>query len=469
MINLHFSTDSCHANDLTEVIRAFYPHVIEGDDNPILKLSSNKDADTFSVKVDYMDETVFETYNLRSDLSQIEYKRLTKRYEKVCLYNALKKLTGVSLPYGALTGVRPTKLYRELTERGEDAGGIFKNLFDVSDTKASLVKSVCNNQIELLNVDDNFVDVYVNIPFCPSRCAYCSFVSVSIDKLQKYINDYVICVKNELSILKNIIIRNNYQVRAVYFGGGTPTSLPVNKLDELLAEIDFEYKEFTVEAGRPDTVNKAVLDTLLKRGVTRISINPQTLNDATLERIGRRHTVKEFYDAYELTRQYPFDINVDLIALLPDEQFGDFKRSVDGVIALAPDNVTVHTLSLKRGSVLTVSNYDNTEAETTKKMVDYAIAELLAAGYEPYYMYRQKYMSGGLENTGFAKSGKACLYNVDNMEESVSVMAAGSGAISKRLFPERGRLERLANVKDVKGYIERADSMANRIEDFWNT
>ena len=252
----------------------------------------------------------------------------------------------------------------------------------------------------------------------------------------------------------------------VYVGGGTPTVLPVRLLDRILAECECGAAEFTVEGGRPETLTPSVLALLAAHGVTRLSVNPQTFNDATLERIGRKHTSEQIFKAYKRARKL-FDINMDLIAMLPEETLDDFRLSVDTAISLSPANITVHTLYLKRGSALRTEGYRNDGNALAEQMVDYAYNAVTSAGYEPYYMYRQKYTSGNLENVGYSRPDKLCIYNVDVMEEDTTVYAAGAGAISKKVTPERNLIERCANFKEPLEYVKHFDEVMSRQRRFW--
>ncbi|MEG1791077.1 MAG: coproporphyrinogen dehydrogenase HemZ [Clostridia bacterium] len=467
MMKIKFIILSPFENDLFEIIRAFNNYIEQSDDEADTLFVFKDEIDTFNTKVSVTingTEVFFQKFDIPP--TPLEHKKFAKRYSKITLYRVLSSLVKVELPYGSLTGVRPTKLYYELMADG-NADEVFKNTFDVSDEKLLLVKNIVKNQKGLININENEVDIFINIPFCPSRCAYCTFVSVSMKLLEKYVNPYVECLKNEISILKNIVLENGYKVRAVYFGGGTPTSLPVDTLRDIIKLCDFSASEFTVEAGRPDTVSKQMLDMLANEGVNRISINPQTFHDKTLKTIGRGHTVIDTLNAYELARQYDFSINMDLIAALPEETLDDFKYSLDTAIALRPENITVHTLALKRGSELTVNEFDNKQGETAEQMVNYSVSALKDAKYLPYYMYRQKYVTGNLENSGYMLDGFPCIYNIDIMEENTSILAAGAGAISKRIFNDKNRIERQANIKDVKEYIERFDELLIKKPLFW--
>ena len=460
-------------NDIADELRAFNHNTKEYKNeaeyyNFEVFVEENKTLNV-SIKTDIFGSVVEDNYqyDLCEAIDKIQHKSYNKFAVKISTYRTLQKLYNNSLPYGSLTGIRPTKLYRKYDNLGENAREIFINKYLVSEEKTKLIEDIVTLQKPYLNTNENEVDVFVNIPFCPTRCSYCSFVSTDITKQRKYVPDYIKCLQNEISIIKNIVLENNYTVRAVYIGGGTPSSLEVDELESIVKLLDFNQREFTVEVGRPDTISKPLLDMLSHYNVSRISINPQTFNQTTLDRIGRRHTVDEIYKAYNLAREYDFLINMDLIALLPGETYEDFLHSVNETISLNPDNITVHTLSLKKGSKLNETNYDNNEGDLASRMVDIAKKLVTDAGYKAYYMYRQKNMSGNLENTGYAKDNTSCIYNIDIMEENTSILACGAGAISKRLYQKEDRLERLANMKNAKEYIERFDDNIKKTIDFW--
>ena len=469
MIRLTVSNEE-YLNDLAELVRPF---------------ESRSDKDV-SIDVGYLNDgrniriciksDAFDGFEKRYAFTvvakdELERKRIEKRHLKVAIYRTLSFITGVNLPYGCLTGIRPTKLFLEIENEfekyGKSACEVFEDDYSVSENKVKLVKRIVDVQRPLRNKSQNEYDVFVFIPFCPTRCAYCSFVSLPIDKQIKLVRPYVDCLLRELEQTKELIRSRKIKVRAVYVGGGTPTSIGAELLDEVLAACHFGASEFTVEAGRPDTIDKDVASVLKKHGVTRVSVNPQTFNDKTLEVIGRRHKCADTYNAYMLVKD-DFDVNMDLIACLPGETFDDFKRSVDIAVALNPANVTVHTLYMKKGSALKQCGYDNTDYDTASRMVDYAYSRLTEAGYEPYYMYRQKYTSGNLENVGYAKPGKACLYNVDIMEEDTSILANGANGISKKWDKDKNLITRCANYKEPLEYVKHIDEMLKRQRDFWN-
>ena len=468
MIDFHISNEE-YLNDLMELVRPF-----ESRTDVDLKLDVDyfrqKNAIRISIYSDSFDNfQKHYTFSIKSK-DELERKRKEKRFLKIAIYRTLSFLTGVNLPYGCLTGIRPTKLFLEIQndfkDYGKGAREVFIDDYSVSDAQVNLVEKIVNVQAPIRNKSSKEYDVFVFIPFCPTRCAYCSFVSLPIDKQRKLVEPYVECLIRELEQTKELIRSKKWKIRAVYVGGGTPTSIGAQALDRVLEYCHFGAREFTVEAGRPDTIDEDIVAVMQKHGVTRVSVNPQTFNDKTLEIIGRRHKSVQTYNAYMLVRD-KFDVNMDLIACLPDETFEDFKRSVDIAVALNPANITVHTLYMKKGSALKQGGYDNTDFETASKMVDYAYSKLTESGYEPYYMYRQKYTSGNLENVGYAKPNKACIYNVDIMEEDTSIIANGANAISKKWDKKLNLITRCANYKEPLEYVKHIDEMMKRQHDFW--
>ena len=468
MIDFHISNEE-YLNDLMELVRPF-----ESRTDVDLKLDVDyfrqKNAIRISIYSDSFDNfQKHYTFSIKSK-DELERKRKEKRFLKIAIYRTLSFLTGVNLPYGCLTGIRPTKLFLEIQndfkDYGKGAREVFIDDYSVSEGKVNLVEKIVNVQAPIRNKSSKEYDVFVFIPFCPTRCAYCSFVSLPIDKQRKLVEPYVECLIRKLEQTKELIRSKKWKIRAVYVGGGTPTSIGAQALDRVLEYCHFGAREFTVEAGRPDTIDEDIVAVMQKHGVTRVSVNPQTFNDKTLEIIGRRHKSVQTYNAYMLVRD-KFDVNMDLIACLPDETFEDFKRSVDIAVALNPANITVHTLYMKKGSALKQGGYDNTDFETASKMVDYAYSKLTESGYEPYYMYRQKYTSGNLENVGYAKPNKACIYNVDIMEEDTSIIANGANAISKKWDKKLNLITRCANYKEPLEYVKHIDEMMKRQHDFW--
>ncbi|MDE5756320.1 MAG: coproporphyrinogen dehydrogenase HemZ [Clostridia bacterium] len=462
-------------NDYRDVLRAFYPYIELDDEGEALTLELQKIEDKLFdclIKCDNSKDlrrfALDEAFLVDKDSEYYEIKRNAqiKRHSKVALYDFLVKLTEQTLPYGSLTGIRPTKLYHECMAKGMNAKSYFLDKLKVSEEKVELIKNICANQNFAYYVKRDEVDVFVNIPICVSRCSYCSFISAELKRVKQFVTPYCDILIDELKCTKKIIDKMGLKVSSVYIGGGTPTSLDDANFERIIRESKFDCDEYTVEAGRPDTITKTKLDIMSKYGVTRISVNPQTFNQKTLDLIGRSHKIEEIYDVYKMAREYDFDINMDLIAMLPEESEEDFRHSVDCAIALNPDNITVHTLALKKGSTLKVGGYDNSSFDLANSMVNYAQNALEKAGYMPYYMYKQKYMSGNLENVGYCKEGKACIYNIHIMEEVSSIIANGAGGISKRIF-DGDRLERLANPKGLDVYLQRRDKMLEDKEKFF--
>jgi oxygen-independent coproporphyrinogen-3 oxidase len=311
-------------------------------------------------------------------------------------------------------------------------------------------------------------EIYVGIPFCPTRCLYCSFASYQVGEDE--INKYFDVLQEEISHCGKRMNDCSLTSESCYIGGGTPTTLAPGQLEELLLLIKDNFpgiKELTVEAGRPDTITKDKLDVLSDMGVDRISINPQSMKAETLERIGRSHTPQDIVDAFELANGYEFDsVNCDIIAGLPGEKVHDLENTLDAVIGLGADNITVHTLSVKRGSRLHEADkeYHYKASDIVKEMLELADAKLCDNGYKPYYLYRQKHMAGAMENTGYCRDDKACLYNVRVMDEHQSTLALGAGGISKKYYPDINRLVRVPNVSNYVDYIERIDEMIDRKE-----
>lgn len=375
-------------------------------------------------------------------------------------------------PWGNLVGIRPVKRVVKMMNDGlceKEITHILKDEFFVSDKKIDLALSIAKTEIDVIkNIKENGVCLYIDIPFCPSKCVYCSFASMPVSEMKDFIEPYLSALFAELDKIKKIIDDLKLTVVGVYIGGGTPTSILSIELDNLLYKIKTTFDlsdclEFTVEAGRPDTITDGKLSVMKKHGVDRISINPQSMNNKTLEIIGRKHSVEQIYDAFNMAKSYGFkSINMDVIAGLPKETVEEFKYTVDAVTDLDPENITIHTMSIKRAARL---NQDKDFVSLPKDnavsdMVDYAHEKLKKCGYKPYYLYRQKNILGDLENTGFSKNNTEGIYNICMMEEIRTVISAGVGAVSKLVRGDR--IERIFNVKDVREYLNRAEEMRNR-------
>ncbi|MBE5757351.1 MAG: coproporphyrinogen dehydrogenase HemZ [Clostridiales bacterium] len=391
--------------------------------------------------------------------------RYLKRYSKLCLFDLLKSVNPDKvLPWGSLTGIRPTKLmYEVINENNGDvdkAIEIFIDDFSVDYDKTMMTIDIINNQ-KFIEIDENIVDLYINIPFCPTKCYYCSFISAPIDKCSHLLDPYIDALVTEIISTKKLISEKNYTVRSIYMGGGTPSILSPVQFEIILEHLDYKVQEFTVECGRPDTITREKLEVLKKYGVTRISVNPQTFNDKTLEIIGRNHTSNDVIDAYNLAKEFGFTINMDLIAGLSGETLDDFKYSLNKAIECNPDNLTIHTLCVKRGSDLKDGGIEKSKEEDIFEMINYSYNLLKNDGYKPYYMYKQKNMLGNLENIGYFKE-KPSIFNIVSMEEFSSIIAVGANAISKRFFKSTNRIERFANVKNIPDYITRIDEMIDK-------
>lgn len=402
------------------------------------------------------------------DLLELHRRRAARRLCKQTLYDLCRELTGIRPPWGSMTGVRPTHLMLETLAKGftpEEAEAALIRDFDISRSKVALLSEVAAVQSALPAPGDRYMDVYVGIPFCTTRCTYCSFSSGELGN-GALVEPYLNALQKEMTACSALLRSASKILRAVYVGGGTPTALPEKDFSRFMDMLISSFpgaSEYTVEAGRPDTITATKLHAIRSAGVGRISINPQTMNDKTLQVIGRAHTVQQVIDAYELARKENFrHINMDVIAGLPGEDIDDFRRTMDGALMLKPESLTVHTLALKRTSALSLHNHPLPDGDMTSAMVDMGLETARRLGMKPYYLYRQKYMAGNLENTGYALPGHACLYNVDIMEETTHILALGAGGISKRVFPEEGHIERAPNVSNIGQYIERIDEMIRR-------
>ena len=444
----------------------------DGDDNVVIE--TKKENNLLSVRVKAYSRLLEKTYKLK------ENDDVTHSLS-ILPYDTLSELTGYTLPWGILYGVRPARLIHSTVEKIGVDNAVKKFLSDkVEQKKIDLALSVMEreNKIIALSCDNSF-SLYVSIPFCPSRCSYCSFVSHSIANAKDLIAPYIELLCKELVHIGKIANDLGLRLESIYFGGGTPTTLSAEQLDILLSTVEGNFdlstlREYTVEAGRPDTVTEAKLNALMSHNVSRISINPQTFNDDVLNAIGRRHTSAQTIDAYELARKVGFDnINMDFIAGLNTDTPERFKQSIDTAVSLAPESITVHNLALKSAAFLCTENefFDLTERGNASKMVDYSYKAMIENGYNPYYMYRQSKSLGNLENVGYAKDGFDCLYNVFMMDETHTVLAAGAGAVTKLKNPQTAHIERIYNYKYPYEYLNNFDEVLSRkkgIIDFYS-
>ncbi|MDR0999828.1 MAG: coproporphyrinogen dehydrogenase HemZ [Clostridiales bacterium] len=388
----------------------------------------------------------------------------TRRGLMIALYIALNKYTGLNPPWGALTGIRPSKMARLMLDNGVDRAIIVRNLsanYFTRPEKSELAINVANAEQKLIAAQPkDAVSLYVGIPFCPSRCLYCSFASYPVSpKTWEYVESLI----KELDAVGELIKSN--PISSLYIGGGTPTSLPDDQFERLLSYLSARFKasEFCVEAGRPDTVSRSKLLIMKRYGVNRITLNPQTMNDATLALIEREHGAEDITRAFCGARECGFDnINADIILGLPGETVAHVERTFDSLIKLDPENITVHILTIKRASRLrpTLNEYHIASVGELERMLDLSRQICMSTGYMPYYMYRQKNMLGNFENVGYSKPGREGIYNVMMMEETQSVWATGAGAVTKLVVGDK--ISRVFNVKSLDDYIKRVDEMIGR-------
>ena len=488
--------DNGYEQDIRELLMAFYPGETfvheEQDDQEHVRFYAegevNQERQVFSLSLRFsgasrfyvpedLEPEVRKEWEAASESTEIsvdyEDRFETKNRIKRRLYVLLMGETGKQLPWGTLTGIRPTKIAMTKLAEGALPEEIFrymKETYFTSDEKIRLSIEIAQRERQLLSAIDykNGYSLYIGIPFCPTTCLYCSFTSYPIGKWKERTGEYLEALFREMDYVAEE--KRGCTLDTVYFGGGTPTSLSPEDLDILITRLkktfDFStVQEFTVEAGRPDSITREKLQVLKNHGVTRISINPQTMKEETLKLIGRRHTVEDVKERFQMAREMGFDnINMDLIIGLPEEGLEDVRTTMEEVKALAPDSVTVHSLAIKRAARLNTMKevYKNLKITNTQEMIDLTAQYAREMGLEPYYLYRQKNMAGNFENVGYAAPGKACIYNVLIMEEQQTIIGCGAGTTTKRLFPEENRIERAENVKDVEQYISRIDEMIER-------
>jgi oxygen-independent coproporphyrinogen-3 oxidase len=411
-----------------------------------------------------MDGQLDAVFRFHGDKNQVKYE----------IYKYLSKETGMRPPWGIITGIRPVKLTGELLQKHEMIEEVSRILLEeylLSPEKADLVLEIALHQKRNIpKSSPRQVGIYIGIPFCPTRCAYCSFTSNQAggDEMERYLQALLL----EIKYVSNEMKACGWTAESIYIGGGTPTTLQIGQLQRLYEAVGNsfqgpELKEFTLEAGRPDTISKEKMEQARQAGVTRVSINPQSMKQETLALIGRNHEVSQVYEAFDIAASAGVqNINADLIAGLPDETLQDFAASLDEVMKLNPQNIMVHSLAMKRASRLTEinRNFHFQQADTVAEMLGHSETTLRNAGFLPYYLYRQKQMAGSLENVGYCKPGTENIYNIRIMEENQTIVALGAGGISKAYFPSENRLERVANVSNYEIYIERLDEMIMRKE-----
>ena len=472
--------------DIHSLVKSFFPR----EDVQIHVQDTFTEDTALRISVEFTDETVSiclmeQGEEKESGASVINYaeRKETKNRLKRQLYQLLCAYTGQTLPWGTLTGIRPAKIAMGLIEQGMsnvETAEYMRNTYLASKEKVALSVMIANRERYVLrNIDykDGY-SLYVGIPFCPSICLYCSFSSYPLERWRKQVDQYLDALCKELDYVADRF--RDKKLNTVYIGGGTPTTLEPYQLDRLLTRIqrkfDTEYlQEFTVEAGRPDSITREKLQVLLDHGIDRISINPQTMNQKTLEIIGRRHTVDQVKEAFALARSMGFaHINMDLIVGLPGESYDDVEHTMKELEAMAPDSVTVHSLAIKRAARLSLfkDKYEEMGLENNMQIMDMTARYCAEMGLSPYYLYRQKNMAGNFENVGYAQPEKAGIYNILIMEEKQTIVACGAGASTKRVWNEQNpdgsyRIERCENIKDVALYIEKIDEMIQRKEELF--
>lgn len=458
--------------EINNIIHLFEPY-IEGD----YELKSIYEEGAALAQLIKEDSVIFEKKSpIEPADSELKAKRNMKLMLKEVVYEVLYQLTGKAMPWGMLTGIRPTKIVHDYQKQGKDEKSLrerFDTVYHISKPKVDLMIEVAKAEEEILckNKQDE-ISIYIGIPFCPTRCVYCSFTAYAIDAKKKHVETYLDALCKEISFIAKA--QKGKPIRSLYIGGGTPTSLNEAQLERLLrhirAEFDLEeIDEYTIEAGRPDTITKEKLEIMKRMDVGRISINPQTMNQKTLDTIGRHHTVEDIKEVFKMARDLGHtNINMDIILGLPGEEVEDVAHTLEELKKLNPENITVHTMAIKRASKLKEAlredetAYQLAQAKKIEEMLDLSQEACRSIGLNPYYMYRQKNMLGNFENVGYAKPGYECIYNVEIMEESESIIAAGAGAITKMVYQNGERIDRIANVKSLEDYITRIDEMIER-------
>lgn len=461
--------------DIHSLVKAFFPR----EDVSVRMQEEFREDTRLCMAVEFTDSLVqaefFEEKESKGKRThEIDYadRKETKNHLKRLIYGILSGYTGQNLPWGSLTGIRPVKIVMQLLEEGKtnaEAAAFMRDMYMASREKAALSVMIANRERYVLrNIDyEDGYSLYIGIPFCPSTCLYCSFTSYPLSLWEKRMDEYLEALFQELDEAADMFRQK--KLNTVYIGGGTPTTLNPERMNRLLCKIqtlfDTEHlQEYTVEAGRPDSITEEKLQVLLDHGIDRISINPQTMKDETLRIIGRHHTVAQTREAFALAKRMGFShINMDLIIGLPGEGYEDVEHTMQEIRALAPDSVTIHSLAIKRAARLNLLKeaYEEMGLKNNTQIMDMTARYCAEMGLSPYYLYRQKNMAGNFENVGYAKEGKAGIYNILMMEEKQTIVACGAGSISKRVYPD-GRIERCENVKDVASFIERIDEMIER-------
>ena len=458
-----------------------YEPILPGDESWAVITLREEDGCRVTVELRHGGKTAAQA--CRATLSGTEFEQEGQRRHAIarCFFLAARAVTGATPPWGMLTGVRPDKPVTWALAEGktaDEARAMLEQEYFVTPSRAALALETGSAALTAARrLGPKDIDVYVGIPFCPTRCAYCSFVSQSVERSFALVPPYVDALIEEIRSGGQMVREQGLRVRAFYMGGGTPTTLTAEQMDRVLTAFEEFFdldgcEEVTVEAGRPDTITAEKLAVLKSHGVTRVSVNPQTMEDHVLRAIGRCHTAGDIDRAMELVAKYGFPhVNMDLIAGLPEDTPEGFRRSLDACLGFGTDNVTVHTLALKKGSRILLEGLSIPGPEAVAEMLDYAAPVLRSAGYAPYYLYRQKYMSGSFENIGWCRPGGECWYNIDIMSELCSILSFGAGGSTKMVEPGTNHIERVFNLKYPKEYIKRPEKgLANQaaFAEFYN-
>ena len=454
--------------------RPEYPEGEPDGSSPALHLALTEEGESLYARAELWWEDAHTTAEERADRAELtgglEDDRVRQRILRLAFYDAGVKALGQEPPWGALTGVRPVKLPTRQMAAGatrQEAREQLTSLYRVTDSRAELAMDCADAALGVKrSLEDNGLSLYIGIPFCPTRCAYCSFISADVKRALTMVEPYVDALCQEIEHAGQQLRQRGLHISTAYMGGGTPTTLSASQMDRVLTAVEEHLPmerctEFTVEAGRPDTITADKLKGLRAHGIHRISVNPQTMEDSVLRAMGRAHTAAQIDEAMALAEEhFGGMVNMDLIAGLPTDTVEGFRRTLDRVLDMDPANITVHTLALKKGARLMEQESDLCSPEEVAAMLALAEERLRGAGYRAYYLYRQKYMSGSFENVGWGKPGTVCAYNIVMMEELQTVLSLGAGGVTKLVNPGTGKIQRLANPKYPKEYLESWERIA---------
>ena len=458
--------------------RPVYKPAEEGEDHALVTLSRSPRFNTAVTTITYHGRTArgISRTAVNPQLTEYEAERLRQKAVKLSFFKAAREITGITPSWGVLTGIRPGKLASRMLEEGmteHQVDRVLRDTYFVSPERRRLcIETAEASRRAKAELKPEDISLYVGIPFCPTRCAYCSFVSQAVEKSFGLMEPYLEVLLGEITRAAQMVEDLGLHIKSFYMGGGTPTTLSAGQMDRLLTHLNRSFDlshcaEYCIEAGRPDTIDREKLRVLLDNGCDRISVNPQSLEDSVLQAIGRRHTAADIEQTMGLATSMGFKhVNMDLIAGLPADTPEGFRRTLDKCLSFGADNITVHTLALKKGSRILLEGQKIPSAEAVGQMLDYSVSALRGADFHPYYLYRQKYMSGSFENIGWCISGAEGLYNIYIMEELHSILSLGAGGSTKMVDPAAGRIERVFHAKYPNEYITRPEKIQKNLEDF---